>query len=142
MQAQTTNEPAAWQSEKVVANLRFADGMVWSRSGFLAVADVRQRKIFRVDSDPHPKVLRDSDGGASGLTYDTQGRLYICESEARRVTRIDTKGKVDTLAESYEGKKLNSPNDVVVRKDGHVYFTDPAFGSANDHRELDFYGVW
>jgi gluconolactonase len=68
--------------------------------------------------------------------------LYVCESEARRVTRIDTKGKVDMIAEMYEGKKLNAPNDVIVRKDGHVYFTDPAFGSATDRRELDFYGIW
>jgi gluconolactonase len=142
MQARSTNEPAAWQSEKVVANLGFVDGMVWSRSGFLAVADVRQSKIFRFDSDPKPKVLRDSDGGASGLAYDSQGRLHICESQARRVTRVDAKGKVDTLAETFEGKKLNAPNDIIVRKDGHVYFTDPAFGSANDHRELDFYGIW
>jgi sugar lactone lactonase YvrE len=116
--------------------------MVWSRAGFLAVADVRQRKIFRFDSEPHPKVLRESDGGASGLAYDAQGRLYICEAEGRRVTRLDAKGKTETLAESYQGKKLNAPNDIIVRKDGHVYFTDPAFGSANDHRELDFYGVW
>ena len=118
------------------------DGLAWSRSGFLAVADVRQRKIFRLDSDPHPQVLRDNDGGASGLAYDLQGRLYICESETRRVTRFDLKGKIETLAEDYQGKKFNAPNDIVVRKDGHVYFTDPAFGSANDRRELDFYGIW
>jgi sugar lactone lactonase YvrE len=118
------------------------DGLAWSRSGFLAVADVRQRKIFRIDSNPHPQVLRDNDGGASGLAYDLQGRLYICESETRRVTRLDLKGKVETLAEDYQGKKFNAPNDIVVRKDGHVYFTDPAFGSANDRRELDFYGIW
>jgi gluconolactonase len=142
MQARETRDPAAYESEKVVANLQFVDGMVWSRAGFLAVADVRQRKILRIDSDPRPKILRDNDGGASGLAYDQQGRLYVCESEARRVTRVDTKGKVDTIAETYEGKKLNAPNDVIVRKDGHVYFTDPAFGSAADRRELDFYGIW
>jgi gluconolactonase len=142
MQARETRDPAAYESEKVVANLQFVDGMVWSRAGFLAVADVRQRKILRIDSDPRPKILRDNDGGASGLAYDQQGRLYVCESEARRVTRIDTKGKVDMIAEMYEGKKLNAPNDVIVRKDGHVYFTDPAFGSATDRRELDFYGIW
>jgi len=106
------------------------------------VADVRQRRILRLDSDPHPKVLRDNDGGASGLAYDLQGRLYICESETRRVTRLDPTGKLETLAEGWQGRKFNAPNDIVVRKDGHAYFTDPAFGSANDHRELDFYGIW
>jgi gluconolactonase len=139
---QATAEPPNYESEKISASLQFADGIAWSRSGFLAVADVRQRKIFRYDADPHPKVLRDSDGGAAGLAYDLQGRLYICESEGRRVTRLDAKGKLETLAENYQGKKFNAPNDVVVRKDGHTYFTDPAFGNANDHRDLDFYGVW
>jgi sugar lactone lactonase YvrE len=139
---QLSSDPSDYQSEKVVSNLQFADGLAWSRSGFLAVADVRQRKILRFDSDPRPKVLRDSDGGASGLAYDLQGRLYICESEARRVTRLDSKGKLEALAEGWQGKKFNAPNDIVVRKDGHLYFTDPAFGSANDRRELDFYGVW
>jgi gluconolactonase len=139
---QLTGDLPDYKSEKVIANLQFADGLAWSRSGFLAVADVRQSKIFRFDSDPHPKVLRDNDGGASGLAYDMQGRLYICESEARRVTRLDQKGKLETLADSYQGRKFNAPNDIVVRKDGHVYFTDPAFGSANDRRDLDFYGVW
>jgi gluconolactonase len=58
------------------------------------------------------------------------------------VTRYDLKGVLEPLAEGYQGKKFNAPNDIVVRKDGHVYFTDPAFGSANDRRELDFYGIW
>lgn len=135
-------ELATYESEKVASNLRFVDGMAWSRAGFLAVADVRQKKIFRFDSNPHPQVLQENDGGACGLSYDPQGRLYICESEARRVTRVDARGKTETLADSYQGKKLNAPNDIVVRRDGSVYFTDPAFGSAADRRELDFYGVW
>jgi gluconolactonase len=139
---QNNNESLNYESEKVAANLQFVDGLAWSRSGFLAAADVRQRKVLRFDSDPHPKVLRDSDGGTSGLAYDSQGRLYMCESEGRRVTRLDLKGKLETLAENYQGKKFNAPNDIVVRKDGHIYFTDPAFGNANDHRDLDFYGVW
>lgn len=135
-------EPNSYESEKVVSNLGFADGLAWSRAGYLAVADVRQRKIFKVGNDPHPPVLKDNDGGASGLALDLQGRLYICESEARRVTRLDAKGQTEVLADNYQGRKFNAPNDIVVRRDGHVYFTDPAFGSANDRRELDFYGVW
>ena len=135
-------ERAPYESEKVVSNLQFADGLAWSRSGFLAVADVRQQKIIRIDTTPHPQVLRDNNGGVSGLAYDLQGRLYMCESQARRVSRLDTKGKVEPLAESADGKKFNAPNDIVVRRDGHVYFTDPAFGNANDKRDLDFYGIW
>jgi gluconolactonase len=122
--------------------LQFPDGIAWSRSGFLLVADVRQKKVFRYEPTPPPKAFRENDGGASGLAFDLQGRLYICESEARRVIRLDAKGKVETLAEKFQGKKFNAPNDIVVRRDGHVYFTDPAFGAASDHRDLDFYGVW
>jgi gluconolactonase len=133
---------SSYESEKVAANLQFVDGLAWSRSGFLAVADVRQRRIFKFDAEPHPQVLRDADGGASGLSYDLQGRLYMCEAEARRVTRFDQKGNIETLAEAYQDKKFNAPNDIVVRKDGQIYFTDPAFGIANDRRELDFYGIW
>jgi gluconolactonase len=135
-------EPLNYESEKISGSLQFADGIVWSRSGYLVVADVRQKKILRYDSTPAPKLVRDNDGGASGLAFDLQGRLYVCESEARRVTRWDAKGKEETLAADYQGKKFNAPNDIVVRRDGHTYFTDPAFGSANDHRELDFYGIW
>jgi gluconolactonase len=139
---QPKGDPLNYESEKIGVYLQYVDGLAWSRSGFLAAADVRQRKIFRFDPDPHPKVLRDSDGGVSGLAYDLQGRLYMCESETRRITRLDAKGKIETIAENYQGKKFNAPNDIVVRKDGHAYFTDPAFGSAVDQRELDFYGIF
>ena len=142
MPQQLTSDRPNYESEKVAANLQFVDGLVWSHSGFLALADVRQRKVFKLDSDPHPKVLRENDGGVSGLAYDVQGRLYMCESETRRVTRFDLNGKLETLTGGYQGKSFNAPNDIVVRRDGHVYFTDPAFGSANDHRDLDFYGIW
>jgi gluconolactonase len=133
-----------YEAEKIAAGLQFVDGMVWSHAGFLAVADVRQRKLFHVDPVPNatPKPLLNDDGGASGLAYDLQSRLYICESVTRRVSRMDLKGKVDPVAENFEGKKFNAPNDIVVRRDGHVYFTDPAFGSAADRRELDFNGVF
>lgn len=144
MPPQSSSDPVRYEYEKIADNLQFADGMAWSRAGFLAVADVRQKTIFRVDDVPHatPKLWRVNDGGASGLAYDAQGRLYICESESRRVTRLDANGKLEILAESYGGRKFNAPNDIVVRRDGHVWFTDPAFGSASDRREMDFYGVW
>ncbi len=144
MAPQNKSDQIPYESEKIAERLQFVDGMAWARAGFLAVADVRQNKLFRYEGDPRPslKPWRDNDGGASGLAYDIEERLYICESAARRVTRLDGGGKLEVLAESYQGKKFNAPNDVVVRRDGHVYFTDPAFGTATDSRELDFYGIW
>jgi len=137
-----SQEAPSYEAEKVVSNLQFADGLVWARAGFLVVAEVRQNKVLRFDTSDTPKVIRENDGGVSGVAYDEQGRLYMCESTARRVSRLDVKGKLETLAADYQGKKFNAPNDIVVRKDGHVWFTDPAFGSQADQRELDFYGVF
>jgi gluconolactonase len=69
--------------------------------------------------------------------------LYTCETHARRVTRTNLKdGRIEVLADRWEGKKLNAPDDLAVSKNDHVYFTDPAFGEQSDHRELDFYGVY
>jgi gluconolactonase len=130
------------QAERAATNLQYADGMVWAREGFLVFADVVKRTVYRLDPGAAPKPTPTSDGGAQGLTYDSQARLYICELVKRRVIRMDRRGKVETVADNFQGRKLNSPNDVVVRKDGQIYFTDPAFGSALDARELDFNGIF
>jgi len=141
---QITSGSPNYEAEKIASNFQFADGIAWARAGFLAVADVRRNTLFRYEGDVRPEIKpwRENSGGASGLAYDLQERLWICESANRRVTRLDQSGKLETLADSYQGKKFNAPNDIVVRRDGHVYFTDPAFGSAVDRRELDFHGVW
>ena len=135
-------EDGSYRAERVIGNLQYGDGIAWSRVGYLVYADVRQGKLFRADSDSNQKVMRQDDGGAEGLAMDFQGRLYICEALNRRVTRLDRQGQIETLADSWQGKKFNSPNDIVVRRDGNVYFTDPAFGSAADHSELGFNGIF
>ena len=144
MPPQSNSVAPKYEAEKIASNFQFADGMAWARAGFLAIADVRRGTIFRYEGEPRPEIKpwRENTGGASGLAYDLQERLCICESATRRVTRLDQNGKLETLADSYQGKKFNAPNDIVVRRDGHIYFTDPAFGSAADRRELDFYGIW
>jgi gluconolactonase len=129
--------------EKVVAGLEFSEGPVWSREGFLLFSDVPANKILKLGpGDKQPLPYRENSGYANGNTYDVQGRLYSCESRGRRVVRTDKKGKLEVLAERWEGKRFNAPNDIVVRKDLNVYFTDPAFGDQADTRELDFYGVY
>ena len=128
--------------EKVAGGFRFTEGPVWSREGFLLFSDLPSGRMLRLDPGQKPSVFRDPSGGANGNTFDAQGRLYTCESKARRVVRTDKAGKVEVLAERWEGKRLNAPNDIVVTKNGHVYFTDPAYGEEVDHRELDFYGVF
>lgn len=130
------------QAERVASGLTYADGLAWAREGFLVFSDAGKKKIYRLDAGATPKPTEEDANGGEGLAYDAQGRLYICEPWTRRVVRMDRKGKLETLADAFEGKKLNSPNDVTVRKDGNIYFTDPAFGSAIEARELDFNGIF
>jgi gluconolactonase len=129
-------------AERVATGLQYADGMVWAREGFLVFADAGKKTIYRLDPGAAPKPTEEDSNGAQGLAYDTQARLYICEPYLRRIMRMDRRGKLELVTESYQGKKLNSPNDIIVRRDGNVYFTDPAFGSAIDTRELDFNGIF
>jgi gluconolactonase len=86
-------------------------------------------------------AYRTDSNGANGNTMDRQGRLYTCEYRSRRVTRTLKNGKVEVFADKFEGKRFNAPNDIIVRRDGHVYFTDPLF-TPLDKRDLDFYGVY
>jgi gluconolactonase len=127
---------------KVAAGYTFTEGPAWSRDGYLLFSDVPNNKIWKLTPGEKPVVVRDASNGANGNNFDAKGRLYTCESRTRRVIRTDPKGKIEVLAEKWEGKRLNAPNDIVARKDGHVYFTDPAFGNQADNRELDFYGVY
>ena len=128
--------------EKVATGYIFVEGPAWSRDGSLIFSDIPGNQLLQFRPGEKPAVFRDNSNGAIGNTFDAQGRLYTCESHARRVTRTDKKGKIEVLAERWQGKRLNAPNDIVVRKDGQVYFTDPAFGNQQDRRELDFYGVF
>ena len=136
------------QIEKVGSGFHFTEGPVWSRDGYLIFSDIPSNRILQLAPPANEKekarvgLLRSDSGGANGNALDAQGRLYTCEGHSRRVTRRDRKGKVEVLAEAWQGKRLNSPNDITVRRDDHVYFTDPAFGSAVDARELDFYGIF
>jgi gluconolactonase len=128
--------------ERIAAGHRFTEGPVWSREGFLLFSDVPQDLILQWTPGKGVSRFRESSHGANGNTFDAQGRLYTCESRTRRVIRTDAKGRLEVLAERFEGKRLNAPNDIVVRRDGQIYFTDPAFGAQQEVRELDFYGVY
>jgi len=130
------------QVEKAAHGFRFTEGPAWSRDGYLLFSDIPGNKIMKyVPGEGYP-VFREPSNGANGNAFDAQGRLYTCESFGRRVTRTDKKGHIEVLADKWQGKRLNAPNDIVVGKSGHAYFTDPAFGNQADTRELNFYGVY
>ncbi|HEU5021672.1 MAG TPA: SMP-30/gluconolactonase/LRE family protein [Bryobacteraceae bacterium] len=126
----------------VARQMRFPGGLAWSRDGFLVVADSEKREIYRIDAKQRPKPTHQDANGVQGVAYDSDGRLYMCETASRQIVRMDRKGKLETVAAAFEGKKLNGPNEVVVRRDRQVYFTDPAFASEIDRREMDFNGVF
>jgi gluconolactonase len=128
--------------EKVAHGYRFTEGPTWSRDGYLLFSDIPSGKLLKHVPDGATEVYREASNGAAGNAFDQQGRLYTCETHTRRVTRTDKKGRIEVLADKWDGKRLNAPNGIVVSKSGHVYFTDPAFGSQQDTRELDFCGVY
>jgi len=128
--------------EKIAQGLHYAEGPAWSPDGFLLFSDTVTNKLHKFVPGKGDSEFSTVAGGPIGNAYDSQGRLYTCEFRQRRVTRTSKNGKVEVLAARFESKRLNAPNDVVVRHDGHVYFTDPAFGNQEDARELDFYGVF
>ena len=128
--------------ERVVSGLMFADGIAWSPANYLLFSDVPRNKLMKLAPGEPIEVYRENANGANGNAFDAQGRLYTCEGRGRRVIRTDKKGKIEVLATHWNGKRLNAPNDIVLRKEGDAYFTDPAFGYQQDSRELDFYGVY
>ena len=109
---------------------RWAEGPVWlGDARCLLWSDVPGNCIWRWDEETGAaSVFRKPSGHANGNTRDRQGRLLTCEHGGRRVSRTEPDGRVTTLADSFEGKKLNSPNDIVCKSDGSIWFTDPTFG--------------
>jgi gluconolactonase len=128
--------------ERIAGSYTYTKGPAWSKEGYLVFSDTPAGRILKWRPGSAPEILRAGGGGPAGNAFDSQGRLYTCETRARRVIRAERNGRFDVLADRWEGKRLNAPNDLAVSRGGHVYFTDPAFGEASDHRELDFHGVY
>jgi len=129
--------------ERLAQGYRFAQGPAWSKEGgYLIFSDTPSDRLLKWVPGAEVAVYRTDAHGPAGNTFDAQGRLYTCETRTRRVTRTDKNGKIEVLAESWEGRKLNAPSQIVVSRSGHIYFTDPAFGEQSDRRELDFHGVF
>src|SRR5246127_2443793 len=126
----------------VATGFGFTEGPVWDPAGFLYVSDEEINKIFRVYPDGHKEELI-SLGDPDGNTYDRALRLIDCASVLRAIIRIGPDGKYTVLADRYQGKKFNSPNDVVVGPDGAIYFTDPTLDlPPGGKQEIPFQGVY
>ncbi len=116
--------------ERLYTGCRWAEGPVWFGDGrFLLWSDIPNNRILRWDEETAAvSVFRQPSANANGNTRDRQGRLVTCEHDTRRVIRTEYDGSITVLADRFEGMRLNSPNDVVVKSDGSIWFTDPVFG--------------
>lgn len=134
--------------EAVGSGFFFTEGPVWDvAQGCLLFSDIPASTIHQWQPDNGLSVFRSPSGKSNGLTRDREGRLIVCEHAGRRVSRIERDGSATTIASHYQGRRLNSPNDVVVKSDGFIYFTDPPYGlnptfGVAEYPELDFAGVY
>lgn len=128
--------------EKIATGFKFTEGPIWNNvENCLYFSDIPDNKIYKW-LDNKLSIYRSPSNHSNGLTLDRQGNLITCEHSSRRVTRTESDGKITILADSYNGKRLNSPNDVVVKSDGSIYFTDPPYGIKPHEQELDYCGVY
>ena len=125
-------------------NFAFTEGPVWvtKEGGYLLFSDIYNSKTIRMSQANQSSVYRKFTNAGNGNSMDAEGRLYTAERDGHRISRLELNGNVTVVAGEYEGKRFNSPNDVVVRRDGQVYFTDPASAAVLEKHELDFNGVY
>lgn len=150
--------PEAARLEKLADGFQFIEGPVWVPDGYLLFSDPNANLIYRWTPDGEVSVYRTKSGyrgldigeyrqpGSNGLALDAEGRLTIAEHGNRRITRLEKNGVLTVLADRFDGKRLNSPNDLVFRSDGSLYFTDPPFGlpgfDEDPRKELPHSGVY
>ena len=124
--------------ERLWTGARWLEGPVWFPAGkYLLISDIPNNRILRWDeTDGSVSIFREPSNCSNGNTVDLQGRLITCEHKSRRVTRTEHDGSITIIAEKYDNKLLNSPNDVVVKSDGSIWFTDPTYGIISDYEGI------
>jgi gluconolactonase len=150
--------PADVRLEKVAGGFEFTEGPVWARAGYLLFSSPNTNVMYRWHPVGTVEVFRPKSGytgtdigsngqpGSNGLTFDPQGRLTMCQHGNRQILRVEPHGNTTVMADRYQGKRFNSPNDLVYRSDGTLFFTDPPFGLPrmfdDPAKELPFSGVF
>ncbi|HBJ87744.1 MAG TPA: gluconolactonase [Verrucomicrobiales bacterium] len=135
--------------EVLASGFNWSEGPVW-RDGGIVFSDVPENTVFGwKEGDTAAKVVLKPSGslsndgqGSNGLAVDAQGRLILCQHGERRVARLEKDGSFTSLADNFEGKRFNSPNDLAIGTDGTIYFTDPPYGLKGGKADLDFHGVY
>lgn len=137
-----------YKIEKIATGFGFTEGPVWNKEKeFLLFSDIPGNTRIRWSEKNKIEEVMKPSNKCNGMTYDEDGNLIVCEHITSTVVKEYPDGKKETVASHYEGKELNSPNDVIVAKDGSIYFTDPTYGRMAGHglerkKELDYQGVY
>jgi gluconolactonase len=119
------------------------EGPLWHPEGYVTFVDLEASRLLRWDTNGEVSVVREGTGEGNGCTFDRQGNLIMCEgADHRRVTRMDANGAVTVVADRWDGKRFNKPNDVICRSDGTLFFTDPGLRLPAELREMDIAGVF
>jgi gluconolactonase len=139
----SANEPIRVLAEGYGGDMGQAEGPVWWKDGgYLLFSDINGSRRIKYAPGQGVSVFRENTNRANGLTRDLQGRLVACEADAQRVTRLEPDGSVTVVANNYQGKRLARPNDVVVKSDGSIYFTDPQGGNSGFPWEVNAPGTY
>jgi gluconolactonase len=129
--------------ERLADGFQFTEGPLWQPDGALLFQDIKAERTYRLGPDRSVQVIRERTGAANGQTYGPGGCIVFCEQTGRRISRLSPgSGQVEPIVEAWCGARLNSPNDIVCRTDGLIYFSDPAYGVEASKRALHFQGVY
>jgi len=141
--ASETNSIIVSDVEQIAAGFAFTEGPVWHKSGYLLFSDIPPNKIYKWSAKQGAEIWRDDSGNSNGLTFDPKGNFIACEHGNRRVSISKADGSILAIADKWEGKRFNSPNDCVVRSDRMIFFTDPDYGLKDkSQRDIPFNGVY
>jgi len=135
--------PVGAKLEKIASGFQQAEGPLWVDGLGLLFSDIKANKIYNWNEKDSISIFMNPSDSSNGLTLDKQGRLVLTQMEIRSVSRRENDGTITVLASTYNGKRFNSPNDVVVKSDGAIFFTDPPFNiPSGQHQELPYSGIY
>ena len=129
------------EPEVIAGPFDFTEGPYWHSDGYLIFSDIPANRVYRWSEQEGVDVYLEPSGNSNGIQADIDGSILLAQ-HAGRVSRLTADGDLNVIADSYEGRRLNSPNDIAVHSNGNIFFTDPPFGVSSEDRELEFSGVY